>query len=365
MSARAQAARGYRHAAGPPVAPARRRGEPDPLGQGRPGGAGPRPRRGAASPTSARRSTSSTPGATRAPSTPRSPSCARRTRSCTSGSQTLGGADAAERGARKQGMVAPARRLVRGPRARARLAARRGGRDEPGLHDRPGLRAHARRRRLPARGARAGADRRRARATRRGAVRAAAARRLDRRSRPAGRGGARDRGADLARRGCSGPSGLRRGDDDRRLRWPSPAAASPCAAAVRRLRAPAAAPPAPPASRAAIWLAADRLRGGRRRLDGADPRQPRRRHGPRRHALVPHAARGALRPGRRPRRRSTTSTRSSSPPTTRRTPRSCTRSRCSPSTATSSRRCSTSASSPSDCSPPTASAAPTASARRA
>ena len=39
------------------------------------------------SPTSARRSTSSTPGATRAPSTPASASCARRTRSCTSGSR--------------------------------------------------------------------------------------------------------------------------------------------------------------------------------------------------------------------------------------------------------------------------------------
>ena len=41
--------------------------------------------------------------------------------------------------------------------------------------------------------------------------------------------------------------------------------------------------------------APDRLRRGRRRLDGADPRHARRRHGPRRHALVPHAARGPVR----------------------------------------------------------------------
>ena len=61
----------------------------------------------------------------------------------------------------------------------------------------------------------------------------------------------------------------------------------------------AAAPPAPAASRVAIWLAAGDLRRGRRRLDGADPRQPRRRHGPRRHALVPHAARRPLRGDRR------------------------------------------------------------------
>ena len=37
------------------------------------------------------------------------------------------------------------------------------------------------------------------------------------------------------------------------------------------------------------------LRGGRGRLDGADARLARRGHGPRRHALVPHAARGAVR----------------------------------------------------------------------
>ena len=122
-------------------------------------------------------------------------------------------------------------------------------------------------------------------------------------------------------------------------------------------------PPALPGGRVAWICAARRHRGGRRRLDGADAPGARRRHGPRRLALVPHAARDPVRAERRPRRRSTTSTRSSSPRSTRRTPRSCTRSGSSPSAATSSRRCSTSAGSRSACSPRTASAAPGASAR--
>ena len=210
------------------------------------------------------------------------------------------------------------------------------------VQHRPGLRAHARRRRLPARRARAGADRRRRSPTPPGGCAG--------RCCPAGRGApARvaeavlaTRGADLLAEllgtfaafeawtmivGCGGDR-ARRLHVDRR---------SPLAA---RGRAP------PPAARAvAARGLARRRRGrrGRRGVDGADPRQPRRGHGPRRHALVPHAARDPVRARRRTSARSTTSTRSSSPRSTRRTPRSCTRSRCSPSTATSSRRCSTSA----------------------
>ena len=76
----------------------------------------------------------------------------------------------------------------------------------------------------------------------------------------------------------------------------------------------------------------------RGRLDGADAGHARRRHGSRRQPLVPHAARDPVRADGPLRARSTTSTRSSSPRSIRRTPRSSTRSRCSPSTATSSRR---------------------------
>ena len=56
----------------------------------------------------------------------------------------------------------------------------------------------------------------------------------------------------------------------------------------------------------APWLGArlgDRracLRRARRGVDGADPGDARRRHGPRRQPLVPHAARGAVRADRRP-----------------------------------------------------------------
>ena len=164
----------------------------------------------------------------------------------------------------------------------------------PAFTHRPGLRAHARRRRLPARLARAGADRGAARA--RGL--AGAARRCCRLDRARRRGWSRR---------CSAITALillaellgtfaafeawtmiagalvagRRGASGRR-------AAAPAGGAVP-------APPAPPASRIAVWLAAGAVRGGRRGLDGADARQPRRRHGPRRHALVPHAARGPVR----------------------------------------------------------------------
>ena len=50
-----------------------------------------------------------------------------------------------------------------------------------------------------------------------------------------------------------------------------------------------------------LGLRRDRQRGGCRRLDGPDARQPRRRHGPRRHPLVPHAAGDEVRPDRSPR----------------------------------------------------------------
>ena len=325
VSARAQAARGYRLR---PAPRSRRgaRGEPDPVGQGRPGRARPRAVRDLRLLHRARRSTSWTPGRTRSAehaALDRAPQP--RTRSSGSGSPSSTGRDAAERGARKLGMVAPGEGayVVHGPQ---QLAARR----PPApmgaaLRIAPGVRAHARRRRLPARRARAGADRRPL-----AYARLAAARRCCCR----GWRGAPARVAEAvlgvaalillaellgtfaAFEAWTMIVGAWR---SRRRRRASPLAARRAAGRGRARAAGAArvvagdgSPPVAVAAVAAAWMVPTlgSLAGGMDRADSLWYHMP----------LATRFAHGAHSA------RSTSSTRSSSPRSTRRTPRSCTRS---------------------------------------
>ena len=97
------------------------------------------------------------------------------------------------------------------------------------------------------------------------------------------RGAGHLRGVRGGRRARRRDRDQRRGRPDRRAGWPPPAA---CDRPRRR-----------PARRVGARKGDRRARLCRacRRLDGADPGDDRRRHGPRRQPLVPHAARGAVR----------------------------------------------------------------------